>query len=51
MCLMAHTQAKTSEIYTKRVERASLAATAISKLSALNFDKWTTTFKSWSTII
>ncbi len=39
MCLMAHTQAKTSEIYTKRVERASLAATAISKLSALNFEQ------------
>ena len=38
MCLMAHTEAKTSEIYTKRVERAGLAATAIHKMSAIDFE-------------
>lgn len=38
ICLMAHTQAKTSEIYTKRIERAALAATAINKMSAMNFE-------------
>ena len=37
MSLMAHTQAKTSEVYTKSVERAALAATAIRKLSGIEF--------------
>jgi len=39
MCLMAHTQAKTSEIYTKDVERAGLSARAIEKMSAIDFAK------------
>lgn len=39
MCLMAHTEAKTSEIYTKRVERSGLAKMAIEKMSAINFDE------------
>jgi integrase len=38
MCLMAHTEAKTSEVYTKRVERAGLAKLAIAKMAAIDFD-------------
>lgn len=38
MCLMSHTEAKTSEIYTKDVERAEMAARAIVFLSNLNLD-------------
>ena len=38
MCLMSHTEAKTSEIYTKDVERAQMSARAISRLSRLNLD-------------
>jgi len=37
MSLMAHTQAKTSEVYTKSVERAALAAAAIRKMSGIEF--------------
>jgi len=39
MCLMAHTQAKTSEVYTKDLERAQLSARAIAKMSAMDFEK------------
>ena len=39
MALMSHTEAKTSEIYTKRVERKALAATAIKRLSAIDLEK------------
>jgi integrase len=38
MSLMAHTQAKISEIYTKDVERAGLAAIAIEKLARIDFE-------------
>ncbi len=38
MSLMAHTEAKTSEIYTKQVERAGLASMAIAKMAAFDFD-------------
>lgn len=38
MSLMAHTEAKTSEVYTKKVERASLAAVAIGRLSKLKLE-------------
>jgi integrase len=38
MCLMSHTEAKTSEVYTKRVERAGLAKVAIARMAALNFE-------------
>lgn len=38
MALMSHTEAKTSEIYTKRVQRAGLAARAIERLSTLNLE-------------
>jgi integrase len=38
MCLMSHTEAKTSEIYTKDVERAQMSARAIAHLSNLNLD-------------
>lgn len=37
MCLMAHTEAKTSEIYTKDVERAGLAKVAIEKMAQFKF--------------
>lgn len=39
MSLMAHTEAKTSEVYTKRVERPALAATAVARLAAVDFSK------------
>jgi site-specific recombinase XerD len=35
MSVMSHTQAKTSEIYTKRVERAGLSARAIERIDAM----------------
>lgn len=35
---MSHTEAKTSEIYTKDVERAAMSARAIAHLSRLNLD-------------
>jgi len=38
MCLMAHTEAKTSEVYTKGIERAGLAAKAIEKMSRIDFE-------------
>ena len=37
MCLMAHTEAKTSEIYTKDLERAGLAKVAIEKMAQFKF--------------
>jgi len=37
MSLMAHTEAKTSEVYTKHVERSGLAAMAIKKIADFNF--------------
>ncbi len=39
MCLMSHTEAKTSEVYTKDVERAGLASMAIAKMATIDFDK------------
>lgn len=38
MCLMSHTEAKTSEIYTKDVERAAMSARAIAHLGRLDLD-------------
>lgn len=38
MALMSHTEAKTSEVYTKRVERAGLAALAVERLSGLDLE-------------
>jgi integrase len=38
MSLMAHTEAKTSEVYTKGIERAGLAAKAIEKMSRVDFE-------------
>jgi hypothetical protein len=35
MSVMSHTQAKTSEVYTKRVERAGLSAWAIERIDAM----------------
>ena len=39
MALMSHTQAQTSEIYTRKVERAGLAARAIERISCLDLGK------------
>jgi len=38
MALMSHTEAKTSEVYTKRVERAGLAARAVERLPGLELE-------------
>ncbi|PTR15407.1 hypothetical protein [Cereibacter azotoformans] len=37
MAIMAHTQAKTSEIYTKGVERRTLAAAAFAALAGMDW--------------
>ncbi|RDC69669.1 site-specific integrase [Rhodovulum sp. 12E13] len=39
MAVMAHTEAKTSEIYTRSAERARLAAAGIARLDSLNLEK------------
>jgi hypothetical protein len=38
MCLMAHTQEKTSEVYTKDLEPAELSARAVAKMSFIDFE-------------
>jgi integrase len=39
MSVMAHTEAKTSEVYTRSAERGRLAASGIARLDSLDFEK------------
>jgi len=39
MAIMAHTEAKISEVYTRAAQRAQLAATGIARLDSLDLEK------------